>query len=425
MKKFTKLSLVAAVAVAGLTSASAKPLEEAIKNVDVSGSVVYRYDNFDNSKGDRTDNNNYKIGLNLSSKVNDYVKFNARTIVGSQQHGGFAALSAKDGGADGQADVSVSNAYFGLNVIPNTTVNIGKQGLATPYTKALDINGNEQTGTGILAISSLGMFTVGAGYFNNSNLNASTEINGTMSFGTGTPGSSHIAIDPVTGMPIQVDVDAKGSYGIIDGGKDIGVVTAQANLDFINVELWGLNIANTLATYTVALNNTYQLADEAKIGFDLRYVGLKLSGSDDTDSLIKLAIDGKFGIVNAKLGYAQTGKDGGLTALDQDSQNTTLGWGISINGLSKATHIQAAVGVDVLDNLNFTVNYGTLESKADGIYDYDTNGKLKMEEVYGQLTYKMSKNLTTYVRYGTLEQKQGGTKTIDQNRGRLQVAYTF
>ncbi len=28
--------------------------------------------------------NRYKIGLNLSSKVNDYVKFNSRFIVGSE-----------------------------------------------------------------------------------------------------------------------------------------------------------------------------------------------------------------------------------------------------------------------------------------------------------------------------------------------------
>ncbi|OCL81865.1 Major outer membrane protein precursor [Arcobacter porcinus] len=403
MKKITKLSLVAAVAVAGLTSASAKPLEEAIKNVDVSGSVVYRYDNFGDKENTSSQKNNYKIGLNLSSKVNDYVKFNSRFIVGSKDHGGFASLDAKDGGADEQADVSLSNAYFGLNVIPNTTVNIGKQGLATPYTKAMDINGNEQTGTGILAISSLGMFTVGAGYFNNSNLNKSLEINNTMGFKTST-----------------------NDNDIIDGGKDIGVVTAQADFDVVKVELWGLNIANTLATYTVAVNGNYNLAEDAKVGFDARYVNLNQSNVEDDSSLIKLAVDGKFGIVNAKLGYAQTDKKGGLTSLDQDGQNTTLGWGISINGLAKATHIQAAVGLDILDNLNFTVNYGTLESKADGLaYSYTNNGKLKMEEVYGQLTYKMSKNLTTYVRYGTLEQKQGGTKEMDQNRGRLQVAYTF
>ncbi len=46
MRKISKISLVAAVAVAGFSTANAQPLEEAIKNVDVSGSVVYRYDNF-------------------------------------------------------------------------------------------------------------------------------------------------------------------------------------------------------------------------------------------------------------------------------------------------------------------------------------------------------------------------------------------
>ena len=50
MRKISKISLVAAVAVAGFSTANAQPLEEAIKNVDVSGSVVYRYDNFDDSK---------------------------------------------------------------------------------------------------------------------------------------------------------------------------------------------------------------------------------------------------------------------------------------------------------------------------------------------------------------------------------------
>ena len=84
MKKIAKLSLVAAVAVAGLTTANAQPLEEAIKNVDVSGSVVYRYNDWNNDKSgslkDASDNN-YKIGLNLSSKVNEDVKFNSRFLV--------------------------------------------------------------------------------------------------------------------------------------------------------------------------------------------------------------------------------------------------------------------------------------------------------------------------------------------------------
>ena len=39
----------------------------------------------------------------------------------------------------------------------------------------------------------------------------------------------------------------------------------------------------------------------------------------------------------------------------------------------------------------------------------------------------MSKNLTTYLRYGKYEEKtkSTGVKDVDQNLGRLQVAYTF
>ena len=83
------------------------------------------------------------------------------------------------------------------------------------------------------------------------------------------------------------------------------------------------------------------------------------------------------------------------------------------------------------DNLNFTAHYGNL--KADevdaGKVTMNTitvaGDELKQQEIYGQLTYKMSKNLSTYVRYGTFEEKINSEKTVDQDAGRLQVAYTF
>ncbi|WP_419671740.1 hypothetical protein [Aliarcobacter butzleri] len=66
-----------------------------------------------------------------------------------------------------------------LQVFKNTTVTAGKQGLATPWTVAIDSDGNEQTGTGVLALSSVGPVTAGAGYFNQTNLDKSGNINGT------------------------------------------------------------------------------------------------------------------------------------------------------------------------------------------------------------------------------------------------------
>ncbi|QKF74125.1 Campylo_MOMP domain-containing protein [Aliarcobacter faecis] len=406
MRKISKLSLVAAVAVAGFSTANAQPLEEAIKNVEVSGSVVYRYDNFHNdnkySQTGNTDSgkNNYKVGLNLSSKVNDYVKFNSRFLVAGADSG-FAGLDAKTD-SDSNVETTLSNAYFGLTAIPNTVVNVGKQGLATPYTVAVDINGNEQNGTGVLALTTVDVVTLGAGAFNQTNLDKTNDIN-------------------------AFNGD-KGSTLGLTGNENLYVATVQGNLDFVKLEAWYLGLEDTFNSYTLAATGNIDLAQDAKIGLEARYVNLKLdskfvpgaSSDDRKNDMFRLAADGKFSIVNARLAYTQTGKHGGLTAVDQDAKNTSLGWALSSNNVDKAKYWQAALGADILDNLNFTVNYGNLKSKE----NYDN---IKQQEVYGQLTYKMSKNFTTYLRYGNVEEKEysTGDKTISQDRGRVQVAYTF
>jgi hypothetical protein len=423
MRKISKISLVAAVAVAGFSTANAQPLEEAIKNVDVSGSVVYRYNNADRdlqtnpSTSRQTENNNYKIALNLSSKVNDYVKFNSRFIVGNKTD--FASLnSKKDDAGDTNADVTLSQAYFGLTAIPNTVVNIGKQGLTTPYTVAVDINGNEQTGTGILALSTFGPVTAGAGYFNSTNVNES---------GNG----------PISTTRLFNALNTAGANG--KGGLDMYVATIQGDLDFVKLEAWYAGLQNTFNSYTFAATSNIDLAENAKLGLEARYVDLTFNNkvknlvglSSEDNSMFRLAVDGKFYIVNARLAYTKTDKDGGLTALDQDAKNTSLGWNISSNGIADADYFQAALGVDILDNLNLTAHYGNLKAdrtaagKTTLTSALITGNELKQQEVYGQLTYKMSKNLSTYLRYGQFEEKRNGTKQFDQDMGRLQVAYTF
>ncbi len=49
-----------------------------------------------------------------------------------------------------------------------------------------------------------------------------------------------------------------------------------------------------------------------------------------------------------------------------------------------------ALGADILDNLNFTLNYGKIKSKDTVKTVLHTNlENYKAEEVYGQLTYKV------------------------------------
>ncbi|EAJ1930749.1 major outer membrane protein [Campylobacter jejuni] len=70
--KLVKLSLVAALAAGAFSAANATPLEEAIKDVDVSGVLRYRYDtgNFDKNFPNNSNLNNNKQDHNYRAQVN-------------------------------------------------------------------------------------------------------------------------------------------------------------------------------------------------------------------------------------------------------------------------------------------------------------------------------------------------------------------
>lgn len=405
MKKIAKLSLVAAVAVAGLTSANAQPLEEAIKNVDVSGSVVYRYNDYDNDNTTGTDSdnnaeNNYKIGLNLSSKVNDDVKFNSRFIVGSKDTGSFATLDTAE--HDEQADVSLSNAYFGYTGIQNTTVNVGKQGLTTPWTVAIDSDNNEQTGTGILALSTVGPVTLAGAYFNQTNLDASTDA-----------------------RVSTLSANGSSFAGVLEGNEAVATAGAILAAGPATIDAWYLDLQDTFDTYTVGAKASLDLAG-IKLGADARFAALTLDedffGIGTDNSIAKIALTAKAGIVDAKVVYATTDKDGGLTALDNDAVTTVIGWNTTVNGKADADYWQTTLGVDILSNLNLSANYNNLQ------YINNADDDMTEEELYAQLVYKMSKNLSSYVRYGTYTKENdtvNGNDINDDVRGRLQVEYTF
>ena len=398
MKKIAKLSLVAAVAVAGFTTANAQPLEEAIKNVDVSGSVVYRYNDIQDDKataakpGKDGVNNNYKVGLNLSSKVNEDVKFNSRFLVADMANAAnFAPLDTSKSG-DANVTTQLSQANFAYTGLKNTTVTVGKQGLATPYTTAVMIDENEQNGTGIMALSTVGPVTLGAAYFNQTNLDSSGDITSTVN-----------ALSP------------NGNAG----SQDIAAIAAIATFAPVTIDAWYLDLSDTFDTYTVGAKSEFDLSG-VKLGVDARYASLDADELDTDNNIAKIALTAKAGIVNAKVAYATTDEEGGVTGLDSDAVTVLKGWNLHTLGKADADYWQAVAGVDILSNLNLSANYGNLQYVA-------SNADMEEEEVYGQLTYKMSKNLSTYVRYGTYTKENTTTdvQSIDATGGRLQVAYTF
>jgi len=99
------------------------------------------------------------------------------------------------------------------------------------------------------------------------------------------------------------------------------------------------------------------------------------------------------------------------------------GWNTTVNGKADADYWQTTLGVNILPELNLSANYNNLQYTNIG----PSATEMEEEELYAQLTYKMSKNFNTYVRYGTYTKENTDTNNDinDDTRGRLQVEYTF
>ena len=263
MKKIAKLSLVAAVAVAGFTSANAQSLEEAIKGVETSGSVVYRYNDYNNDVvgKESAQTNNYKIAANLASKVNEDVKLNTRFIVGNGANSGFAQLGNNTNTAanntsdiankDTGADITLSNVYFGYTGLKNTTVNVGKQGLTTPWTVAVDSDNNEQNGTGILALSTVGPVTLAGAFFNQTNLDASGDA---------------VIAGTTSGKSVS-------ATSLFKGDEDIATVGAIVAAGPVTLDAWYLDAQDIFDTYTIGAKSNFEVSS-VKLGVDARYASL-------------------------------------------------------------------------------------------------------------------------------------------------------
>ncbi|EOG6891176.1 major outer membrane protein [Campylobacter coli] len=159
--KLVKLSLVAALAASAFSVANATPLEEAIKDIDVSGVLRYRYDTgrFSKDFGDGTNNTISTGNLNGSKQEHKYraqVNFSGAI---ADNFKAFVQLdyNAKDGGHG--AD-SISNTKTSLNVRQlyltytdenvATSVILGKQQLNTIWTdNAID----GLVGTGVKVVN--------------------------------------------------------------------------------------------------------------------------------------------------------------------------------------------------------------------------------------------------------------------------------
>ncbi|MEJ3805204.1 group 1 major outer membrane porin protein PorA [Campylobacter jejuni] len=126
--KLVKLSLVAALAAGAFSAANATPLEEAIKDVDVSGVLRYRYDtgNFDKNFVNNSNLNNSKQDHKYRAQVN------------------FSAAIADNFKAFVQFDYNAADSGYGANGIKNDQKGLFVRQLYLTYT-------NEDVATSVIA----------------------------------------------------------------------------------------------------------------------------------------------------------------------------------------------------------------------------------------------------------------------------------
>ncbi|EQA3486084.1 group 1 major outer membrane porin protein PorA [Campylobacter jejuni] len=126
--KLVKLSLVAALAAGAFSAANATPLEEAIKDVDVSGVLRYRYDtgNFDKNFVNNSNLNNSKQNHKYRAQVN------------------FSAAIADNFKAFVQFDYNAADGGYGANGIRNDQKGLFVRQLYLTYT-------NEDVATSVIA----------------------------------------------------------------------------------------------------------------------------------------------------------------------------------------------------------------------------------------------------------------------------------
>lgn len=429
--KLAKISLAAAVALGALSTASfAQPLEEAIKGVDVSGYLRYRYDDdryenkgFAKDKSETGAKHKYRALANFKTPVMNNVAMNVGVLYinenATTNKGGAGASSVDTGvglgaGSDGEFGV---NTFYATITPDNTktTIMVGKQLADTPVTSAGDFD----RGTGILAVNSdVPNWTFVAGAFDTYAISDK--------FGYGNDGSFSEA------MYLAAAIAKYGNFG------------AQA---------WFFSSPDIVDSLYY-LNATYKMnVHKVALGFKGEYVASKLAtdakqayaGWASNNNLYKLEADVALKPVKWTLGYLGNSEDNYLVALDDSAKIITTNTMGMIWWMNKATGVSIGAfkngGVmknekdelsvfytnlawDALSNVNLALTY----VKGEAELTKANNSKIKREfqEITPMVSYKHSKNLSLSAFYAMLETEKTGMKDDEKrNRFRFQALYRF
>lgn len=475
--KFLKLSLAASLALGALSTTSfAQPLEDAIRGVDVSGYLRYRYtDNRYNAseknpyigvtgRGNAAHQwravvdfktptmNNVALNLGIWYNNSNTVNHGKGIVDANNANGtGYSNSFAGTGlgaGADGQFGVRT----FYATITPDntsTTIKVGKQPLDTPITNAAD----GDRGTGVLVLNSdVPNLTLVATVFDSWMVNSATTDNED--------------IKPAINLAKENSI-AKNLYGVA------GIYNLDTDYGNFGGQLWGFYVNSTVdalvfgeLSWKSSLLRAKAQYTYAAINNDKDSIFATYYGSDPTPGHDKADIKKSNDVLvlelganftqdyqipfDARLGYITNFADGIAVALEDEGKNVARAGKVwwdnpGATGITTSVLRSNGGGIQTKQDINVFYaagNYGFVDNRLKlGLeFAYGKNKfkrtvnpqSIKFVEITPTISWKHNKNLTlssyyAYLQTDTDEKNSKGQKIDDQKRGkfRVQAKYNF
>ncbi|QPH99712.1 major outer membrane protein [Campylobacter concisus] len=427
--KLTKVSLVALVALGAFSSvASATPLEEAIKNVDLSGFARYRYtnDHYKNSaqldtKRSSIGNHTFKMQTAFKAAIDDnffgVLNLRYQANDGSGDNAGRNFSNRYDYVNNNGTDKTNTTNSFGVYEmylgykIGNTTVTAGKQKLGTFY------DGKDIAGTGIKVvntdISGLTLTALALDALENEKSDTNGPLANTLvasnmfsdspaniyylaAFGSYEPLAFKIAIANISEVATLYGVDAGVSFNVTDD---------------INLNLKGQFAHNDSDHKDVADANFRAIQAGTKLfgaNFNTGYLDFDAKNkADDVKNSNKISfvtLDGNGDLISpAKI------LNGGMSGSRQYYNN--------IKGNNDYWFVNGGYSID-----KFGFGAGYTQGKGTS---YTLNKeRAKRNEWYAQASYKYSKKLNFLTWYAAAKDKKD-SESYKQDRIRFEAKYSF
>jgi hypothetical protein len=396
------LGLAAILAAGALNTLSAAPLEEAVKGVEVSGQVRYRYHSQSDftssisSSNKGVDANRFSGYLQLISPIADGLKFGT-SLVTDVWNKAESEASHPAGDTTERNTFTFDKYFFQYNA-NGLNVKAGKIEIPTPWTQSAAISGSR--GNGALAL-----YTVNSDW--------------TLA------GATYLQVNALNGYaitPSSLDNDTFGYHNLY-------ALAAIGKAGPVGLQVWAAKYEKIVDTalfgeakFALSGFNAKGQVSYVKLADEVRGVG---NSTDDAGIFYGVEGGWKNQQFAITAGYTASDKNQGIYTLDADADGI-IKFGKQL--YYATTNVQDTntiflKGGATFDKVGFELGYGVA----------DVNDRSDYSEAYGTITYKYAKNFGLELYYSHIDLDNNKNNTVASKTGyektnneiRFQAQYNF